>query len=61
LNVKVYNTLGALAKEYENELFNQGNNTTQIDVSGLPNGVYFAQIVSTEGIITGTRRFVISK
>ena len=60
VEMKIFNSLGEVVKIINNEYLVQGQNITQVDVSTLPNGVYFSQIIS-ENNIPETRRFVVSK
>jgi len=52
--IKVFNTLGEII--YQNNL---SSNTTELDLSNQPNGVYFVKINSNENSIT--KRIIISK
>lgn len=60
VDVQVFNTLGQQSEINQSADGISGENTIKLDVSGLPEGIYFAQIV-LDGNIAATKRFVVSK
>lgn len=60
VEVRLFNSLGEKLDVFERKNGIQGLNTIQMDISTLPKGIYFAQIL-LEGNIAQTKRFVVSK
>jgi hypothetical protein len=60
VSVQIYNALGQKQDISQVAEGMQGLNTMQLNVSGLTEGIYFAQIM-LDGNVGVTRRFVISK
>ncbi|MGZ3865980.1 MAG: T9SS type A sorting domain-containing protein [Bacteroidia bacterium] len=60
IDIKLYNTLGAQVNSIISAEGVVGTNNFKLDVSALPEGVYFAQI-HLDGNLNTTRRFVVSK
>ncbi|MGZ3863473.1 MAG: T9SS type A sorting domain-containing protein [Bacteroidia bacterium] len=60
VEIKLFNTLGAQVNSTVSAEGIVGANDFKIDVSALPEGVYFAQI-HLDGNLNTTRRFVVSK
>ncbi len=59
LQIALYNTLGKKVQTIANENFATGAHSLSADVSQLPNGMYYINVVSGEQ--TTTHKFVVSK
>jgi len=59
VELKIVNTLGATVKKENIQNLQTGNNSINISIAELANGVYFAQIKN--GNTIETKRFVVSK
>jgi hypothetical protein len=60
VEIKLFNTLGTQVNSIFSSEGVLGTNDFKLDVSTLPEGVYFAQI-HLDGNLSATRRFVVSK
>jgi len=60
VEIKLFNSLGAQVKPSVIGEGSQGSNEYRLDVSTLPEGIYFAQI-HLDGALASTRRFVVSR
>jgi hypothetical protein len=58
LQWKMYNSLGQLIFQ-QNETVAEGYHLTQFSLKGIPNGAYFMQVTSSEGI--EKKKFLIQK
>lgn len=58
--VKLFNSLGQQVLNGISEEAIQGSNTMSFDITTLPDGIYFAQIL-LEGNIGATKRFIVAK
>ncbi|MCW3084720.1 MAG: hypothetical protein JWP12_2086 [Bacteroidetes bacterium] len=56
----IYNAIGQQVQTGSTVDAIQGENTLTLDVSTLPEGIYFAQIM-VEGNLAGTKRFVVTR
>lgn len=59
-DIKIINSLGQQVNALTNMQGVQGSNRFKVNVDGLPEGIYFAQ-VSLDGVVSVTRRFVVTK
>ena len=57
---KIFNSIGEQVLNQLQEEGVQGSNKMSFDITTLPNGIYFAQIL-LEGNIAATKRFVVAK
>lgn len=60
VDVRLFNAVGEQVEINQNADGIQGENTMQLDIANLAEGIYFAQIV-LKGNVAATKRFVIAK
>jgi hypothetical protein len=60
VSLQIFNTVGQQVVVNENAEGFQGLNSIQLDVTKLPEGIYFAQVI-LDGSIATTKRFVVTK
>ena len=58
VKIDIYDIIGNKVKTVSNILSNKGKNTITVDVNNLYNGMYFATIVSNNGL-KETKKFII--
>ena len=57
VSIKIFDILGSVITEFENEMFNQGSHLATIPLD-LDNGQYFIRI-EKDGNLLGTQKFVV--
>ena len=51
--MKIYDAYGREVAEVVSEKFRPGEHTLQIDLSGLPDGIYFVRVTAGDEAATG--------